>query len=86
VAIDPTYVHPRIPAQRGRFTVHGKKKEGLGALVSERGILKKYIIDGDKSKEMLVELRILGVSKATLFPELDGLAKDLAELFRPDLR
>ncbi len=86
VAIPPTYVHPRIPAQRSCFTVHGKKKESLCDLISGKDIIKKYVIDGTKSKGMLDELRTLGVSRATLFPELNGLAKDLTELFRPDLQ
>jgi hypothetical protein len=85
VAVDPTNVHPRIPAQRSRFTVHGKRKESLVGLVSGKDIVKKYVVDGRKRREMLDELRVLGVSRATLFPELDGLAKDLTELFRPDL-
>lgn len=125
VAIAPTYIHPRIPAQRGRFTVHGTKKEGLDKLLyktnvlqiysnklqklqknkqnvteiqkvqdglecvskeySEQEVLQKYVIDGSKKKEMLKQLKILGISRATLFPDLEGLAQDLTELFRPDL-
>ncbi len=50
-----------------------------------KNILKQYIIDTSKSKEMIDELRILGVSRTTLFPDLDSLAADLTKLFRPDL-
>jgi len=89
VAVQPTNVHPRMTAQRSCFTVQGKRKESLCDLLSEyapgKDILRKYVIDKDKSKEILGDLRILGMSRATLFPELDGLAKDLTELFRPDL-
>jgi len=89
VAVHPTNVHPRMTAQRSCFTVHGKKKKSLYKLLSqnypEKDILTRYEIDGNKSKEMLDELRILGVSRATMFPEPVGLAKDLTELFRPDL-
>jgi len=85
VAIPPTYVHSRIPAQKSCFTVHGKRKESFCKLLFDKGILKKYVIDSNKSQEMLDELRILGMSRTTLFPDLDGLAKDLTKLFRPDL-
>jgi hypothetical protein len=88
-AIPPTYIHARMGAQRCQFTVHGNRKESLCALLSEhasaKNILKQYIIDTSKSKEMIDELRILGVSRATLFPDLDSLAADLTKLFRPDL-
>jgi hypothetical protein len=85
VAIPPTYVHQRIPAQISCFTIHGKQKESMCKILSGKDILKKYVIDPNKSIEMLEDLRTLGVSRAALFPDLDGLARDLTELFRPDL-
>lgn len=87
-AIAPTYVHQRIAAQKGYFTVHGKKEESLCKLLVGRDehVLRKYIIDPASDKQaMLDQLQVLGVSEVTLFPELDGLAKGLTELFRPDL-
>jgi hypothetical protein len=42
------------------------------------------VIDTARSKEMLDELRTLGISEAALFPDLGGLARDLTGLFRPD--
>ena len=83
-----------MTAQKSCFTVHGKLKQGLHSLLAKkdirerlsgREILKKYIIDPDESKVMLEKLRTLGICEATLFPDLDGLAKDLTRLFRPDL-
>lgn len=87
VAIAPTYIHARIPAQRSCFTVHGNKKESFYTILNGADFLKKYVINEGKStrEAMLDELRILGVSHAALFPDLDGLAKDLTGLFRPDL-
>jgi hypothetical protein len=85
IAVQPTCIHARMTAQRSVFTVHGEKKRSLCKLLAGKDILKKYFIDGRKRKEMLDELRILGVSHATLFPDPDGLAKDLTKLFRPDL-
>jgi len=88
VAVTPTYVHTRIPAQKAYFTIHGRQKESLCTLLDgkEKYVLKKYVIDTSKDKQgMLDHLQVLGVSRSTLFPELDGLAKGLTELFRPDL-
>jgi hypothetical protein len=86
VAVGPTYVHPRIAAQRSRFTIHGNDKRSLYDLLSgKENVLAKYVVDATRKKQMLDELKILGISRATLFPDLDGLAGDLTELFRPDL-
>jgi hypothetical protein len=89
-AILPTYTHARMVAQKSCFTVHGKNKESLNKILpaNEKGIvLQGYFIDIDssKKKEMLIQLRCSGISHITLSPEIDFLADDLTELFRPDL-
>jgi hypothetical protein len=85
VAIHPTNIHPRMSVQRSCFTIHGKKKESLKKLLDDVNFkyIKKYIIDVNKAKktQMLQDLRMLGISHATLFPDLDGLAKDLERRF-----
>lgn len=78
VAFHPTNIHPRMRAQRSCFTVHGKRKESMNDLVPPN-ILRRYEIDPDEKGTMLAELRMLGVSHSTIFPDLDGLAKDLAQ-------
>jgi len=85
VAVPATYIHARMAAQRSCFTVHGQRKESLCKLVENKDIIKKYSIDNRKSQEILEELRVQGITRATLFPEPDVLAKDLTGLFRPDL-
>ncbi len=85
VAVHPTNIHPRMTVQRSCFTVHGKRKDSLSALVRDKDILKCYSIDAGCAKTMLDDLRILGITRATLFPDLDGLAMDITRLFRPDL-
>src|SRR5215469_12762091 len=80
VAVYPHYIHARLRAQRSCFTVHGKRKEGLDALVPDR-ILKSYAIDADCRESMLDELRTLGVTDSVAFPDLDGLAKELKARF-----
>jgi len=39
--------------------------------------LKRYVISKEYEEEILKDLYILGISKATLFSELDGLADEL---------
>lgn len=80
VAVHPTNIHPRMSAQRSCFTVHGKKKQNMNDLVPP-GILIKYEIEPSVKQSMLVELHMLGISHSTIFPDLDGLAEDLAQRF-----
>jgi len=80
VAIHPTDIHPRMSAQRSCFTIHGKKKQCMNDLVPP-SILKRYEVAPNMKHKMLMELRMLGVSHSTIFPDLDGLAKDLAQRF-----
>jgi hypothetical protein len=88
VAIAPTYIDARVPAQKSRFTVHGRKEKSLCELLAgkEKCVLKKYVIDGGEGKQsMLDQLQVLGVSRSALFPDLDKFGADLTEVFRPDL-
>lgn len=80
VSIHPTHIHLRMSAQRSCFTIHGRMKQSMNEIVPP-SILKKYEIDPSMKKTMFDELRMLGVSHSTIFPDLDGLAKDLAQRF-----
>jgi len=83
IAVQPTNIHPRMAAQRSCFTVHGKREQSLHVLLKEKSFkyLQRHVVDAGKLDEMLYDLRILGVSHSTLFPDLDGLAADLKSRF-----
>jgi hypothetical protein len=78
VAIKPTYIHPRMSAQKSCFTVHGKKKRPLSELVPD-SILVKMVIDPREIGHIRRELAILGVTHTTVFPEAEYLARELKE-------
>src|SRR5207245_1336328 len=80
VAVHPSYVHGRLRAQRGCFTVHGKRKEGLQALVPGT-ILRRYEIDPTCRSAMTRHLAALGVTESVAYPDLEGLARDLRQRF-----
>jgi hypothetical protein len=80
IAVHPTNIHPRMSAQKSCFTIHGKKKIPICDLVDER-ILIKYIIKEECITTMRRDIRIMGISHSSLFPDLDGLAEDLASIF-----
>ncbi len=80
VAVHPTYLHPRMSAQRSVFTIHGAKKVPLCNLVSDT-IVHKFIIDPDQAPSMLKDLYMLGIHDSTAFPDLDGLASELSVIY-----
>ena len=80
VAIHPTYLHPRMSAQRSVFTVHGTDKTPIYEQVSS-SILTKFVINPRARRSLVSELGILGIEEATAFPDLDGLAKELSKRY-----
>jgi hypothetical protein len=79
VAIQPTNIHPRMSVQRSCFTVQGKDKSSLANQVPH--LLKCYYIEAGRRESIRKDLRLLGISHSTVFPDLDGLANELAELY-----
>lgn len=77
VAIHPTYIHPRMIAQRSVFTVHGHNKKPLDTLVPAT-IIAKFEISPRARKGILTDLALLGIQESSIYPDLDGLAKELA--------
>jgi hypothetical protein len=72
---------PRIVAQRGSFTLYGAdirsldKQENIDAGAS--GILRKILIPGASKRTMFSELFNMGVSDSVVYPDLDGLSREL---------
>lgn len=81
VAIRPLKNSNRIAAQRGTFTLHGKNHEGIETLLSKRTktklLLHKIVIDGNKKKDIIKELYLAGITHGVIFPDLDGLAREI---------
>jgi len=91
LAFPATYQDQRMIAQRSCFTIHGRSLDPLKDILSDKGVemseyLIEYQIDIKKARSLLKELSVLGVSAATIFPDLDHLGSDLTdylELFEP---
>ena len=80
VAVHPTNIHPRMSSQVSRFTIHGEDERGLSQMNLERRILRKYVIGMRAIESIKEELRMMGITHSSLFPELDGLARELAQI------
>ena len=86
VAMYGSYNSPRIVAQRGAFTVFGSDilpmesvKDQLPNISDD--ILSKIIIPGDKVQHMSKSLTAIGYTDSVVFPDLDGLAREIKRGF-----
>ena len=78
LALDPPHVARRVSVQRSHFTIHGRDRNALDKLAKEADSrLQKIIIGRDAVKSMIDDLATLGVTETTVFPDLEGLSRDL---------
>ena len=82
LAFPSTYQDHRMIAQRSCFTIHGTDLIPIKDILKKNKIklsesLVEYKINKNTRGKLLRELSILGISPATIFPDLDRLAMDL---------
>ncbi|WP_077728182.1 FRG domain-containing protein [Methylocaldum sp. 14B] len=73
----PQHLTPRITAQRGLFTYHEKPEQPF---ISER--LVKWIIPSLICFDLKLAVSKCGINEASMFPDLDGLAKHVGWLHK----
>ena len=85
IAVYPAHSIPRVALQKGCFTVHGRGKQPIEELFqsSSNPKLAKIVVNGTKAVSIKTDLKILGLTHTTLFPDLDGLAKELRWEYQP---
>ncbi len=83
IAIFPPYIDSRIVAQKSVFTIHGKLKDGFEKLIKEKSNtqIAKILITADKEEVAKIrhDLKISGITETTLFPDLEGLSREIQE-------
>ena len=77
----PKYLATRIGAQMGMFTVHPTPGSPF-----KHETLERWIIKGDAIIDLAVTLDMFGFNPATMFPDLEGLAKHINEWTLPGIR
>jgi hypothetical protein len=79
IAIDPPHIARRVSVQRSRFTVHGRSERGLDVLLQNKPKhrLVKLTIPNAVAREMLRDLSTCGVVETSVFPDLEGLSREL---------
>ena len=77
LAIYGVYNSPRIAAQRGVFTIFGKTTCKMESKKFPETALSKLIIPKDHIASIFDELTSIGITDSSLFPDLEGLAREL---------
>jgi hypothetical protein len=70
----------RIAAQRSRFLIFGKDPDFLVTVgVGKDSRLDSFVIEKEKIPAIRQELRDAGVTESVVFPDLDGLGRELKQ-------
>jgi hypothetical protein len=78
LAIDPSHFSRRFAAQRSRFTIFGRDKDWLKSQAAEKD--SRFLTFEIKNTSILKirqELKISGISESTIFPDLEGLGREM---------
>lgn len=85
IAVQPSNVATRVAVQRSCFTVHGTDPRDFEALFfnkhGARSYLKKYVLRRNHAERYIRELEQMGVSDSTLYPDFEGLAREMKRRF-----
>lgn len=84
VCVKPKQDNPRVIKQEGAFLLFGiKAKKKNCAEVNDAYLpwKKAIIIDKSKKEEIIQDLLALGVSKMSIYPEMDKVAEHLSDLY-----
>jgi len=85
IAINGNYNNQRIVAQRGAFIIFGKEIKSMDEIFDEKfngnQVLKKYIILKENKKQLFDDLINIGITDAVIFPDMEGLGKEIKRTF-----
>jgi hypothetical protein len=80
VAYYPQHLTPRITAQRGLFTYHKKPEQPY-----KPSCFIKWIIPSSICFNLKLVINKCGINEASMFPDLDGIAKHVGWLYKWNL-
>lgn len=83
IAIHAPLLRGRLSAQLGCFTLHGHKPDKIHPEDFDDGVFVKIMVSRSSCANLQKELRVLGVTRQTVFPELDSVCKDLLAWYEP---
>ncbi len=79
IALEAAFNSTRIAAQRGCFTLHGSTRKALDRYAALKARLLKIEIARIRVPEIREQLRVLGITETSVFPDLSGLCTELKD-------
>jgi hypothetical protein len=83
-ALNGNYNSQRILAQKGVFLIFGREIKSMENIYDEffdkKPVLKKYIIENGNKKRLFDELLSIGITDAVIFPDIEGLGKEIRRI------
>lgn len=80
--LDFPHITRRVGAQRSRFVVFGTDPFWLRERIGRTGFpLEVVVIDGKLIRNIRRELRDCGMTESVIFPDLDGVGREMSQLF-----
>jgi len=77
LAIYPPHLDERMSSQQACFTLYGNIVRGLDCNDTQEKFLDCVYIDAVSKFDILKELRVLGISNYSIYPDLDGLGRTI---------
>ncbi|MCK7591450.1 FRG domain-containing protein [Subsaxibacter sp. CAU 1640] len=79
IAISSSYTNERIIRQKGCFTLHGNSQNDILSVYRKNKCneILSINIDSKSRKRLTRELLTTGISESTIFPDLEGLAREV---------
>jgi hypothetical protein len=82
LVLDFPHITRRVAAQRSRFVVFGTDFEFLSnEFKREESFIKRICIDGSCRRAIRRELRDSGITESVIYPDLDGLGREMKQLW-----
>ena len=83
LVLDFPHITRRVAAQRSRFVLFGEDPFWLEKEYEEQDFIKLIEIDPDPENilKMRIELRECGVTESVIFPDLDGLGREMKQVW-----
>jgi FRG domain/SET domain len=83
LAIFPTHIARRISSQRACFTIHGSEMLGFTRFgKGQDPCVTKIVLPGRSVRNLRLSLENIGIDDTTIFPDLEGLGRALATIYR----
>jgi hypothetical protein len=78
---DTAHTTRRFGAQRSRFMLFGTDPDWMRAIADNQDLVKVLIVKAEAIPGIRHELRDAGVTESVIFPDLDGLGRELKKLW-----